>query len=343
MNFSKKNKRIMSKKPRVTFYYRKPRKVGNYSVEFIFRDVAERLKDRIIARTATSHFESTGLFKRLYNTLEAVFRQGDVNHITGDVHFIGIFLKKRKTIQTVLDCGQLKASTGFKHAIYKYFWFSLPIRRCTYVTAISTATKNEILKYIDCDPDKIFVIPVAISEKFTRVDRAFNKTNPRLLQIGTAPNKNMERLIEALEGIPCTLVIIGKQNYEYENKMKALGISYSYMSGLTDDEMRNQYQEADIITLASTYEGFGMPILEAQSVGRAVLTSNITSMPEVAGDAACIIDPYQTGEIRNGILKIIHEDEYRKGLVEKGFENIKRYNPERIALDYYELYKKISE
>src|SRR5580765_4709814 len=127
------NRRTMSDKaggiPRVTFYYRKPRTVGNYSVEFIFRDVSERLKNFISVRSSISRYESKGLFKRIYNAIEAVFRQGDVNHITGDVHFIGVLLTKRKTIQTILDCGQLKASAGLKHFILKYFWFTLPISR----------------------------------------------------------------------------------------------------------------------------------------------------------------------------------------------------------------------
>jgi glycosyltransferase involved in cell wall biosynthesis len=326
--------------PAVTFYYRKPRTVGNYSVEFIFRDVAERLKNRINVRNAVSHYESSGFFKRLYNCVEAMFRQGDVNHITGDIHFLGIFLKKRKTIQTILDCGQLNQSTGIKHAILKYFWFSLPISRCRYVTAISTATKNEILKYVSCEPNKIIVIPVAISESFKRTDRPFNKSNPRILQIGTAPNKNIDRLIDALQGIACTLIIVGKRHEHYENKLKGLEIQYEYLSGLSDEEMRQQYQRADIIALVSTYEGFGMPILEAQATGRAVITANVTSMPEVAADAACIVDPYQVGEIREGILKIVRDDDYRNELIERGYKNIGRYDPQKIAMEYFDVYKK---
>ena len=327
--------------PRVTFYYRKRRAVGNYSVEFIFKDVAERLKDRIIERSAISRYESNGFFKRLYNSIEAVFRQGDVNHVTGDINFIGILLRKKRTVQTILDCGQVHAAKGLRKAVLKLFWISLPVKRCRYVTAISTATKNEILKYVDCDPHKIVVIPVAISENFKRNDKPFNKKNPRILQIGTAHNKNIERLLEALHGIECELIIVGKRNIEYENKIKESGIHCSYLSGLTDEEMRSQYQLADIIVLPSTYEGFGMPILEAQAVGRPVLTSNISSMPEVAGDAACLVNPYDVQDIRAGIYRIISDEGYRNHLIQKGFENIKRYNPERIATDYYDLYKKV--
>jgi len=328
--------------PEVTFYYRKPRRFANFSVEFIFRDVSERLKDRIHGYAAISRYESKGLFKRLYICLEAIFRQGDVNHITGDISFVGIFLKKRKTIQTILDCGHVHASTGMKRFVLKLFWLTLPVKRCKYVTAISSATKSEILKYVRCDPDKIVVVPVAISESFKRVDKPFNKINPRILQIGTAPNKNIGRLIQALKGLDCTLVIIGKHHAVYEEQLKEAGIRYQYLSGLSNPEVLHQYEQADLIVLPSTYEGFGMPILEAQAVGRPVLTSNLSSMPEVAGDAACLVDPYQVEEIRNGIVKIICDDEYRNELIKRGFENIKRYNPEQIATEYYQLYKRIT-
>src|SRR5207249_2293530 len=95
----------MKTKPlQVTFFQRKPRSVGNYSVEFIFNDVRLRLKDCILARTVFSKYESNGLFKRIYNCLEAAFKQGDVNHVTGDVNYLGLFLYKKKTIHTILDC-----------------------------------------------------------------------------------------------------------------------------------------------------------------------------------------------------------------------------------------------
>jgi glycosyltransferase involved in cell wall biosynthesis len=330
------------KMPDVTYYYRKPRPFANYSVEFIFRDVSERLKNRIHARSAIARYVSKGLFRRLYICFEAMFRQGDVNHITGDISFIGIFLRKKKTIQTILDCGHVHASTGLRQFVLKKFWLSLPVKRCRYVTAISSATKSEILKYVDCDPDKIVVVPVAISESFRRMDKPFNKLNPRILQIGTAPNKNIERLIEALKGLQCTLVIIGRNNPLYETRLKEAGIHYQYLSGLSNPEVKDQYEQADIVVLPSTYEGFGMPILEAQAVGRPVLTANLSSMPEVAGDAACLVDPYQVQDIRNGILKIISDNEYRNGLIERGFENIKRYNPDKIASEYFELYKTIT-
>jgi glycosyltransferase involved in cell wall biosynthesis len=328
-------------KPRVVFFHRKPRSVGNYSVEFIFEDVRKRLSDKIDSQIVVSKYESAGLFKRLYNCVEAWRKQGPVNHVTGDVNYLGLFLKRRATIQTILDCVHLNSSAGIKYKVLKLFWLSIPESRCKYITAISESTRQEILRHHKCDPEKIVVIPVAISPKFKRADKPFNKERPVILQVGTAPNKNIPNLIEAVKGLPCVLNIIGKQNDEYEALLKKYGIEYKYEWGLSDAEIIQRYEKADILHLASTYEGFGMPILEAQAVGRAVITSNLFSMPEVAGDAAVMVDPFKVSEIRKGLERIIHDDSFRNDMIERGFENIKRFDPDVIATQYLNLYNKV--
>jgi len=328
--------------PSVTFFHRKPRGVGNYSVEFIFDDVRKRLNGRIRSKVAFSTFESSGFFKRIYNCVEAAFRQSDVNHVTGDINYLGLFLRRKRTIQTILDCVHLNTSSGIKYKVLRLFWLAIPARRARYLTAISDSTKREILKHVDCDPNKIRVIYVAISNRFQKKEKPFNKSEPRILQVGTAHNKNIPRLIEALKGIPCVLEIIGKKQDEYEKLLQSFGVKYEYRSGLSDDEMIRRYEDADIIALASTYEGFGMPILEGQAVGRPVISSNLFSMPEVAGNAACLVDPFDVNSIRAGIIKIIQNDEYRNRLVRDGFENVKRFDPDHIAFQYLDLYQEVA-
>ncbi|NJL74867.1 MAG: glycosyltransferase family 4 protein [Saprospiraceae bacterium] len=107
--------------------------------------------------------------------------------------------------------------------------------------------------------------------------------------------------------------------------------------------MVQQYLDCDILVYVSTYEGFGMPIIEANSVERPVLTSNVTSMPDVAGNAACLVDPFDVQAIRQGLLQIINDATYREQLLANGRINKLRFDPDYIANSYYELYKKIVE
>jgi glycosyltransferase involved in cell wall biosynthesis len=265
-----------------------------------------------------------------------------VNHITGDVNYLGIFLSAENTVNTILDCVHLNSSKGFKYWVFKKFWLEIPERRARFLTAISESTKREILRHHHCDPDKIRVIPVAISPAFQYKPKEFNEDNPVILQIGTAPNKNIPLLIQAVKGLKCVLNIVGKKDESYEALLHENKIDYVYESNLTNEEILERYERCDIVALVSTYEGFGMPILEAQAVGRVVITSNVYSMPEVAGDSAVLVDPSKVEEIRDGILRLISDSEFRKDRIASGLENIKRFNADLIAHMYYDLYQEVA-
>jgi glycosyltransferase involved in cell wall biosynthesis len=325
----------------VLFLQRKPRQFGTFSIEFLFGEIRSRLPGFIRSKVKVSTFPSNGIFKRLYNAIEAALWRADVKHITGDVHYLALFLRKSKSLLTIHDCYTLYWNKGLARLFFKIFWFWLPVRRCRYVVAISEATKEEIIKFTGCDPDKIVVIPDFISHIYQPMPKAFNKDKPLLLHVGLAPNKNLERLIEAIDGIPCHLSIVGKLTAEHKQKLKQHRVEYSYVFNISDEEMLKKYQECDVLAFVSTYEGFGMPIIEANTVGRPVLTSNLSSMPYVAGDAACLVDPYDVHAIREGLLKIIRDDAYREQLVAKGFENRRRFDPQVIADAYARLYAKI--
>jgi glycosyltransferase involved in cell wall biosynthesis len=331
---------ITTQKPiRVAFFHRKPRALGNFSIETYFQQIREHLPQPFQPVYVEMPYESNGLWRRLANAMYCFFKQEDINHITGDIHYVAAFLKKKKTVLTIHDCGSLHDTAGLKRKIMRHFWFSMPTAKSAIVTANSEATKTDIMAQTQCQSDKIAVVYICVGQQFQAQPKTLNTGNPRILQLGTAPNKNLERLIPALKDIPCTLVIVGKvsdaiKNLIQENHIQAECIERR----LRDEEMLDQYHQCDILSLVSTLEGFGMPIVEANAVGRPVITGNTTSMPEIAGDAAVLVDPFDINAIREGILKIIQNPELREELVQNGFQNHLRFQPKQLATEYAQLY-----
>jgi len=327
---------------KVVYFHRKPHE-GFFSVENLFDTVRGALPPGIEPVVAESRFLSKGFFRRAYIIVEAKFRQGDVNHITGDVHFLSYLLCRRKTVLTILDCGFAEKERGVKRQLLRYFWYVLPIWRVAFITVISKTVELELKKLVTFPSGKVRVIPCCIPETFSYSEKIFNAGKPRILQVGTRENKNLVRVARALEGIPCHLDIVGKLTDEQKGMLSECGIEYSNSWGIPETELIRKYQECDLVLFVSTYEGFGLPILEGNAVGRPVITSNISSMPEVAGDSACLVNPYDEADVRSGILKVINESSYRQELVAKGLVNVRRFRPEQIAMQYAELYKEVSD
>jgi glycosyltransferase involved in cell wall biosynthesis len=332
-----------SQKPiRVAFFHRKPRALGNFSIETYFQQIREHLPQPFQPIYVEMPYESNGLWRRLANAIYCFFKQEDINHITGDIHYVAAFLKKKKTVLTIHDCGSLHDTDGLKRKIMRYFWFSMPTTKSAIVTANSEATKTDIIAQTQCQSDKISVVYICVGQQFQAQSKVFNAKNPRILQLGTAPNKNLERLIPALKDIPCTLVIVGKVSDAIKALIQENNIQTECIERrLRDDEMLDQYHQCDILSLVSTLEGFGMPIVEANAVGRPVITSNTTSMPEIAADAAVLVDPFDISSIREGFLKIIENSQLREELVQNGLQNHLRFQPKQLAAEYAQLYDQL--
>jgi len=302
-------------------------------------DVRRALPDSIDDRVAVSRFPSRGIWRRVYNILEAAFRQGHVNHITGDVHFLTYLLHKKRTVLTIHDCVTLERLHGIRKKVFFLLWYWLPEKRSKIITVISSSTKRELLRYINCSPEKIRVIPDCISEDFKPTPYTFNTHKPRILQVGTGKNKNILLLAEALKSSNCHLRIIGKLSDKQIETLKKFHIEYSSVANISDREIVKEYQKCDMLVFVSTYEGFGLPILEAQATGRPVVTSNILSMPEVAGKGAILVDPFDIDSIREGVAEIIKSASTREKLIEYGLENVKLYSSTSIAKRYVRLYR----
>ncbi len=275
------------------------------------------------------------------NIFAASKTKANVYHVTGDIHYVVLALPKKKTILTIHDCIFLHRSKGIKRVLLKWLFLKLPISRSQIVTTISEATKQDILNNINCKPEKIVVIPNPVDDKIFFTPAVFRANKPVILFIGNTTHKNLARAIPALQNIHCTINIIGKLADDMIALLKQYQIEFINEYNLSDEEMALRYTTSDMVLFPSTFEGFGLPVIESQKAGRPVITSNISPLKEVAGGAACLVDPLDINSIRNGVLKIINDKDYRNKLVEDGFKNASLYSADNIALQYLDCYKKI--
>ena len=271
----------------------------------------------------------------------AAWHQGDINHVTGDVNFLGLFMHKRRTILTILDSASMARLTGLRRWLYGLIWLRMPIWRAGRVTFISDSTRDETIRYVHINQSKLVVIPCCLTMGIQSVPKEFALAKPRLLVVGTKPNKNLNRIVKALKGIHCKLVVVGALTDEQKKLIVDTGVDVENHVNLDDAAIGRQYQAADVVVFVSTYEGFGLPILEAQAAGRPLITSRRAPMQDVAGPGSCLVDPDNVEEIRKAVLQVIQDASYRDALVDAGTRNVQQYSPNAIAGRYAAIYEEM--
>lgn len=331
----------MKKKIRVSFFLRKPRPNFDFSIEMFYKELFKSDNQNLQIIKKKIPFESKGFFKRLYSTLWCFFNQNEINHVTGDINYINFFLKKNKSILTILDLYSLKRLNGFKRFVYKFFWLDIPLKRCSKIITISQKIKNEIISIFKVKSNKIEVIPCSISSIFKPKNKKLNFKELNILFVGTGENKNLERSIKALKNLKIKITIIGEIKIKYLYLLKKNNINFTNYTNQTQKQIYKHYINTDILLFPSEYEGFGIPILEAQAVGRLVVTSN--NLKNIAGKGAIYINPLSINDIRNKIINIKRKKYKVKKIIKVGFKNLERYKLKNIKRQYLETYNKFYE
>ena len=217
------------------------------------------------------------------------------------------------------------------------------IRMADKVIAVSKWTANDLITEVPEAEVKTSVIYEAGSLTFSHSRSDYNLGKKYLLFVGTLePRKNLPRLLKAYSLLSCSikdeypLIIVGGKGWgedDIDDIVKQFDIEkyVQFLGYLSDKELATVYQEASLLVMPSLYEGFGLPLLEAMSVGVPVVTSNISSMPEIVGDAAVLADPYSVDSIKEGIEKVLTDSELKSELSNAGYDQSKLFSWARAA------------
>lgn len=321
----------------ITYFHRHP--TCGFSIYKVFKTIKTKIpKSEQVEEVfmPSPHSMPWDIIRNSIYTFKHRNKKG-INHISGHIHDVILGLIGYKTVLTVHDLVFIDNVSNPLKRFYKwFFWLYLPIKLSDKVTCISNKTKREILNHIKTD--KLQVIYNPIDPSFIYVPKVFNADKPRILHIGTFWNKNLNRTIQALKGIPCHLRIVGKIEEETQRLLADYNIDYSVVSDLSDEEIRQEYIQCDIVNFPSIYEGFGMPVIEGQQTGRVVITSRIEPLIEIAGDAVQYVNPKNVESIHQAYLKVISQPFLRDKLIREGLLNVKRFNADVIVKQYLELY-----
>jgi len=246
---------------------------------------------------------------------------------------------------------------------YARFMIRRAVERAALVLTVSHASKRDLLTFFDLDPEKILVVPNGIDlgmaeglpvEMLTRVRERFQITGRFLLFAGNIkPHKNLERVIAAfaqLKSSPdfadLTLIVSGDEISKYPELRRAVErhrvrASVRFFGFVAEDTLVALYQMADVFVFPSLYEGFGLPPLEAMANGTPVVTSNISSLPEVVGDAALTVDPYNIDDIAHAIRRLLTDRQLRARLITDGYERARGFSWERSVAQIHAAYQRV--
>jgi glycosyltransferase involved in cell wall biosynthesis len=277
-------------------------------------------------------------------------------------HYVLPPLVRCPSVVTIHDCIHLMFPQYLPNRLASTYARALmwnATHRASHVLTVSEASKRDILRFFRIPPDRITVVPNALDARFgtapadedlARVRERFQLHDPFVLYVGNIkPHKNVERLIEAFALVrtgPLTqvkLLIIGDEISKYPILRRAvhrlkLHKHVRFLGFVDDRTLAALYRLATVFAFPSLYEGFGLPPLEAMASGTPVVTSNVSSLPEVVGDAAMLVNPEDVSAIAHGLRKVLLDEDLRARMRARGLARAAEFSWSRSVATIHRIY-----
>ena len=249
------------------------------------------------------------------------------------------------------------------HKLYKRVFFRamihLSARYANAIIADSESTRQDIVRMLRLDAAKVTTVTLGVSASYhpigdaaalEKIKSKYRLPDKFVLYIGVLePRKNLPTLVRAFKtlterGGAHTLVIVGRKGWMYDELFRtiaSLGLAERviFTGYAPEEDLPLLYNAADVFVYPSFYEGFGLPVLEAMACGAPVITSNISSMPEIVGNAGILVNPYHADELADAMLRLIQNGDLRKRLARRGIERAKSFSWERAAQTTLAVYE----
>jgi glycosyltransferase involved in cell wall biosynthesis len=349
-------------------------RIDHETTYFLFCDDSDEATLRDLAENFVPVVErSAG-----YSLMEHISIPRQLQRLGADLlhspHYVVPLLCRKPSVVTVHDCihllfpQYLSTNGSFLQKQlaphYAKFMIGHAVRKGAAVLTVSDASKRDILRFFpEADPDKIQVVPNAIDdaileepgeEERERVVERYQIRGRYVLYAGNIkPHKNLDRLIAAfgvLKQKPghedVKLMIIGDEVNKWgslRRSVEAAGVRQDvrFFGFVPDHTLSALYRMASVFAFPSLYEGFGLPPLEAMACGTPVVTSKISSLPEVVGDAALLVDPYEVNDIADAMARLLDDERLRAELIDRGKERVRHFSWERSVKAIHECYMNV--
>lgn len=298
--------------------------------------------------------------------LPRLLEKKNVSVFHGPAFMIPLLKRRMSMVVTIHDIVSfiMPDTIPLKYAFYMRNLIRLVSRKADRIISVSESAKRDLIAWLDIPEEKITVVHQAVSEWFRPADgsgdggqairRKFGIHGRYMLFVGNLePRKNLIRLMEAFAmarkklGGPVQLVIAGKKGWLCGDILKTYerirnGDDIIITNYVNERDLLSLYQNAEMFVFPTRYEGFGIPALEAMACGAPVITSNVSSLPEITGDAALLINPSDVGEISEAMIKLADSESMRSQMRIRGFKQAERFSWAKTARETLGVYRSLS-